>query len=271
MHTGAFDDLANDYDAIFTDTAIGRVLRDLVWARMNTRFGDCRCVLELGCGTGEDAVQLARGGVRVVATDASAEMIRIAQHKALLAGCLDRIAFHCVEMEQLGHVLEGMQFDGVLSNFGAVNCARDFPNLVADVASRLRPGGTLLWVVMGRYVPWEWAWFLLHGRWRAALRRLTPGGVRWRGVTVSYPRPQEMLRWLRPYFRVDRISPLGFALPPSYAGAWLARSPHVLTRLAEVERRGQRWSALAHIADHYVVEGTRLSVGSGARAGPSAS
>jgi hypothetical protein len=174
-------------------------------------------------------------------------------------------------MEQLGSVLDGTQFDGVLSNFGAVNCARDFPGLVADIASRLRPGGTLLWVVMGRYVPWEWAWFLAHRRWRTALRRLAPGGVHWRGITVSYPGLQQMRRWLRPYFRVDRISPLGFALPPTYAGAWLTRSPRALTRLARMERCGQRWTALAHISDHYIIEGTRLSVGRGARPGPSAS
>lgn len=257
MHANAFDELAKDYDAAFTDSPVGRALRDVVWARIDPTFRDCRTVLELGCGTGEDAVRLARGGARVVATDASSQMLEMAREKADSAGCADRIEFRCVAMERLSSVIGARRFDGILSNFGAVNCAADLPQLVADISERVVADGKLLWVILGRYVPWEWGWYLSHGTWDKAWRRLTSGGVEWRGLRVSYPTPCEMMRLLRPTFEIDRLAPLGFALPPSYAAGWIERSSKAFALLRNVECWGQRFSALAHVSDHYIVEATR--------------
>jgi ubiquinone/menaquinone biosynthesis C-methylase UbiE len=257
VNAQAFDDLAARYDATFTGTVLGRALRELVWSRLDDAFRSCRRLIELGCGTGEDALRLARRGTRVVAIDASPAMIEVAREKALSGGCADRIEFHCAAMEDFVVALEERSFDGVLSNFGAVNCIRDLPALVAGVARALAPGGRLLWVIMGKHVPWEWVWYLLRGRWRKAWRRLTPGGANWRGVTIFYPAPGDMARLLSPLFTVDRVSPLGFALPPSYAAAWLERSPRAVALLGRLEGRVQNCSALASLSDHYIIEATR--------------
>jgi SAM-dependent methyltransferase len=259
VHVRAFDDLAAGYDATFTDTALGRALRDLVWLRLDDGFASCERVLDLGCGTGEDALRLARRGTRVVGIDASARMVHLARQKALAAGCATQIDFHCVSMENLRTVLDGESFDGVLSNFGAVNCARDLRALIADVAARLAPTGRLLWVMLGRHVPWEWLWYGMRGELRRAWRRLPRGGADWRGLTVCYPTPAEMRRLLSPWFAVSRVSPLGFALPPSFAGPWLERSPHVLRLLRGMEAAVQDCSALAALSDHYIIEALRLS------------
>jgi ubiquinone/menaquinone biosynthesis C-methylase UbiE len=258
----AFDEMASTYDATFTDTVIGRALREIVWSRFLPVFQSSRQILELGCGTGEDAVQLARSGFRVIATDPSSRMIQVARGKAQGCQCEADIEFHCLDMEQLGPGLDGRIFDGVLSNFGAVNCARGLPALIADIAGRLRPGAPLLWVIMGRRVPWEWLWYLAHGNWSKAWRRLHTGGVQWQGMTISYPTPAQLTSYLRPYFAIDRVAPLGVALPPSYAAAWLERSPRALVALTRLERLAQRSSAFASWSDHYIVEATRLASGS---------
>ncbi|MGH7107266.1 MAG: class I SAM-dependent methyltransferase [Acetobacteraceae bacterium] len=257
MSLCAFDELARDYDANFTASALGRALREIVWSRLERTFGSCGTVLELGCGTGEDAVWLAGRGVRVLASDVSARMIQIARRKAESAGCADRIEFRCVPMQDLRGGLEHRSFDGVLSDFGAINCVRDLASLVADVSALVRPGGRLLWVVMGRYVPWEWIWYLSRGEWTKAWRRTSCQGVPWRGVTVYYPTPAAVIRQLRPAFRIDRLTPLGLALPPSYAGAWLDRSGVALALLKALETVGRRSSALAWLSDHYIIEATR--------------
>jgi len=72
-------------------------------------------------------------------------------------------------MEDIGSFADGDVFDGVLSNFGAVNCVQNLQALVADVAHRLAPGAPLLWVVMGRHAPWEWVWYLMRGQWAQSL------------------------------------------------------------------------------------------------------
>lgn len=264
MHARAFDELAADYDANFSDSALGRTLRSLVWARLEQAFRPPQRVLELGCGTGVDALNLARRGIEVFATDASPAMIEVAQKKAqtlYAGGDTRRVEFHCVPMEHLASALDGQLFDGVLSNFGAINCVRDLRVLVSDIAACLRPGARLVWVVMGRHVPWEWAWFALQGQWSKSWRRLTPGGVSWRGLNLRYPTPGELARLLRPHFKIERIAPLGVALPPSYAGEWLARQPRLSRLLTQLEYRAQDCRALAGLADHYIVEASRLDSG----------
>jgi SAM-dependent methyltransferase len=254
----AFDDMASTYDATFTDTQVGRALREIVWSRLEQVFRPSQRILELGCGTGEDAVRLGRRGVRVVATDPSSQMIQVARRKAIIGNCQRFIEFRCVAMEDIGSFADGEVFDGVLSNFGAVNCVRDLQGLVADIAVRLSPGAPLLWVVMGRHAPWEWLWYLMKGRWRKAWRRLRPGGTEWRGLTISYPTPAQMRSLLQPYFAVTRLAPLGVALPPSYASAWLDRWPIAARLLTRLEGWAQRSSMLASWSDHFLVEAVRL-------------
>ena len=56
-------------------TAIGLLFRHVVQARLEALFGRGDRVLDLGCGTGEDALTLAARGVRVVGIDPSPERI----------------------------------------------------------------------------------------------------------------------------------------------------------------------------------------------------
>ena len=262
MRDCAFDDMAGTYDATFTDTNVGRALREIVWSRLEQVFRPSQRILELGCGTGEDAVRLAGRGMKVVATDPSSRMLQMARCKAVIENCQEHIEFRRIAMEDIGSFAEGEVFDGVLSNFGAVNCVQDLQALVADVAARLAPGAPLLWVVMGRHAPWEWLWYLTRGRWHKAWRRLHPGGIEWRGLTITYPTPAQMKSLLLPHFTVTRLAPLGVALPPSYAAAWLDRSPFAAKVLTRLEWWAQRSSMLASCSDHFIVEAVRIPHGS---------
>src|ERR1700722_16000788 len=117
----AFDAIASGYDSQFTATTLGAAMRRAVWARCAVRFASGSRVLEMNCGTGEDALWLARRGVKVLATDVSAAMLQVAQDKltASPAGALAR--FQRLAWEDLDSFDEG-PFDGLLSNFGGLNC-----------------------------------------------------------------------------------------------------------------------------------------------------
>jgi len=255
--TAAFDGKAHDYDAEFTATGLGSVLRVRVWDRLSVLFAGRERLLELGCGTGEDAVWLARAGHRVVAIDASAEMIQVARQKARDAGCSDRIEFHHLPIERLHELSDREPFDGVFSNFGAVNCLEDVEGLARTLAKMLAPGAPLLFVPMGRYVPWEWAWYLARGNARKAFRRMGKEGTPWRGLTIRYPTPRELARRLAPYFETHRRAALGIALPPSFAADWLDGSPRMLVLLARVERLVSGIPGCAALSDHYILEASR--------------
>jgi ubiquinone/menaquinone biosynthesis C-methylase UbiE len=257
LHAAAFDEIAGDYDADFTHSPVGSALRAIVRRRFETAFAGARRILDLGSGTGEDAISLASSGRHVLAIDASAGMVRAAQEKANRQGFGSHIEFRCLRVEILGSSDTGEPFDGVLSNFGALNCVKDLPATTAAVARKLAPGARLVWVLLGRHVPWEWGWYLLHADPARAGRRLR-GQASWRGLTISYPTPGAVTRMLAPYFHVDALRPLGVALPPSYAAAWLNRRPRLLSALTRLERSLEDRRALAYCADHYIIEATRL-------------
>jgi SAM-dependent methyltransferase len=256
----AFDGLAERYDAQFTATALGAVLRKMSWRRFERAFAGREYLLDIGCGTGEDAIHFAKLGHRVVATDASLQMVRLATRKAELAGCARDIQFVWAPMERLGAELAGETFDGMYSNFGAINCAPDLVTLPRDIAPLMRPGAPLAWVVMGRYVPWEWAWYLARGDAHTAFRRMRAGGVAWRGLQVSYPTPATLARLVQPYFVPRTVTPLGLLLPGSYAAPLFERVPRVLAALARAEHSLQRWHVGGAFADHYCFEARRQFV-----------
>lgn len=255
----AFDGLAAGYDADFSHSALGGLLRQAVWRRLEAAFDAGDRVLELGCGTGEDALHLARRGVRVLATDASPAMLAITRRKADEAGLAERVATRRLAIEELGAAAWvetelGPPFDGAWSSFGALNCVADLPAAGRALAGLLRPGAPLLVSVMGPLVPWEWAWYLGRLEPGRAFRRLAPGGVRWRGLTVRYPSIRALDRALAPAFRRRRVSALGALLPPTYAEGWAARHPRLIARLARWERRLEGFPPLPWLADHYLLE-----------------
>ena len=77
----AFDSLAAKYDDLFTRSMIGRAQRGVVWDALIDTFEPGSHILELNCGTGEDALFLAGHDISVLACDASAHMINTARRR----------------------------------------------------------------------------------------------------------------------------------------------------------------------------------------------
>src|SRR5689334_7897599 len=127
----AFNQVAAQYDALWTNSVVGRAQRDLVWRHIDPLFRAGDRVLDVGCGTGEDAAHLAARSVVVKATDPSPAMLEIARRRlgqnGILAGDWQSST--------------AASFDGVLSNFGALNCAADLDSAARDIARLVRPGG----------------------------------------------------------------------------------------------------------------------------------
>ena len=95
---------------------------------------EARSLLEIGAGTGQDAVFFAEAGLDVTAVDLSPEMVRKCQEKGLEASVRD--------IKHLNFPPES--FDAVFT----VNCLlhvpnEDLPEALREVRSVLRPGGLL--------------------------------------------------------------------------------------------------------------------------------
>lgn len=253
-----FDAVATGYDGAFTQTRLGRWLRAAVWESLEASFAEGHRVLELGCGTGEDAVWLANRGVRVMATDAAPAMLEVARRKVEAAGVVEGVAIEPLDLTELdpGRWASGA-FDGAFSSFGPLNCVRRRRPVAEALARWVRPGGRVVLVVMGPFCPWEIAWHLLHGEMRTAFRRFRAGASARVGdepaVRVWYPSPRRLRAEFAPHFRLVETRGIGVVVPPSALGGVVERRPRLLAGLVGLETRVARRFPAPWVSDHYLL------------------
>lgn len=248
-----FDAAANSYDTAFTATHMGRQLRAMVWKRITPYLRPGMGVLDLGCGTGEDAIWLAQQGCYVLAADGSPVMLRIVAEKAARLGVSDRIETLTLDLNNPPERLRlASRFELVLSNFGALNCIADLDALGRDLARWTTPGGHVALNVMGRFCVWEFIWFLAQLR-PKSLRRLrgrataSIGGER---IAVYYWGIRQLKQMLRPALILKEIAGIGIALPPTYMFSHLERYPRLVAWLTRLETRLSASPVFAGLSDH---------------------
>jgi SAM-dependent methyltransferase len=234
-----WDHAAETYQQDFAGTVIGRTRREAIWRELDATFHAGQKILEINCGTGLDAAHLAERGATVVACDISRRMIELAREHARARGVPERITHRVLPTEQLGSLIAEGPFDGAFSSFSGLNCVEDLEPVGRNLAQLVRPGGAFVASVMGRFVPWEVAWFAAHGNLKAATRR-------WRlkpvyqlegdGIAVVLRSVSEMQRTLAPEFRLTRWKGIGIAVPPSYMERWAARAAWLTRGLAALDR-----------------------------------
>lgn len=123
-----YDEKASDYVALSADLSKG----DTRLAAFIAACGPDGRVLDLGCGPGHYAAEMAKAGLAVDATDASAEMVRLAN------------AFPGVTARQATFDdLDGSEiYDGVWANFSLLHAPRDaMPRHLSSIRQALKPGG----------------------------------------------------------------------------------------------------------------------------------
>jgi ubiquinone/menaquinone biosynthesis C-methylase UbiE len=202
-----FDQVADRYDETWTNTRIGRMQRDVVWRELDCLVPPRARVLDLGCGTGEDAAHLEQAGATVDAIDGSAGMVAAARRRGVNARLLP--------IEQVVE-LSGDVYDLILSNFGALNCVRDLAALGLGLARLTRSGGALAVCVMNRFCLWETLHYAVRGQFQKAARRWTGETETSSGLTVYYPTARGIEAAFAPEFRLIRDVGIGVAVPPSY-------------------------------------------------------
>lgn len=102
-------------------------------------------ILDVGCGTGTDALTLASWGYRVVGVDPDARAIATARGRATRRGLWRRVQFEVLGGEKLRESRFGSKaFDVVLHTLVANNLRRGREGHFRSVAAAMRPDGLLV-------------------------------------------------------------------------------------------------------------------------------
>lgn len=263
----AFEAVADVFDERFGEWASVAAQRRAVRRQLLAAFPEGSRLLEVGGGTGEDAIFLAKHGRRILLTDGAPSMIERARKKAIEAGLADRVETEAVAIEELpafasrrvaGH---SPAFTGAYSNFASFNCVTDLSEAGRALATLLSPGSRALLVVFGPWAPVEILTLLLRGQPRAAVRRFSRGPVSarlgGREFPVSYPRPAEFAHAFAPFFQLRRAVGIGVFVPPSSAEPEISRWPRLLSALEALDRVAAR--PLSRLGDHVLLDFERMA------------
>jgi ubiquinone/menaquinone biosynthesis C-methylase UbiE len=259
----AFDAIAPAFDDRFGPWLSVAAQRRAVRSALLQAFPPGGQILELGGGTGEDALFLAKRGFQLCLTDASPAMISVARAKLDRFSVTTEVAAAEDYEDFASRHLDagGALFDGAFSNFAPLNCVTDLRPVAKGMARLMKPGAAAMLVVFGTCCPGEWVTEVLRGRPRQALRRShrgeIPARLARREFRVVYHRRQELVSAFAPWFVLERRVGIGVTVPPSAAEPWISSHPRVLRLMESIDRRVAE--KMAAFGDHILYQFRRTA------------
>jgi len=145
-----FDPIANEYD-LWYEKPLGKFV-DEVETKLALELFQPKpgmYVLDVGCGTGNFSIKLAKLGVKVVGIDISEEMLKIAREKAKRLG----LQIEFVKMNIYSLQFPSDHFDGVFS-MATFEFIREPKKAFEEMMRVLKPSGYLLIGTINKDSPW---------------------------------------------------------------------------------------------------------------------
>jgi SAM-dependent methyltransferase len=229
----AFDGVAENYDHHIMDNEMNLWLRNRSVALLKRSFRPGETVLEIGCGTGTETLSLARHGVTVIASDVSSKMLRILERKASkssLEGRVKTLHARPYELKEKLKLAGLTEIDGAYSTYGAINTDPLLPQLFRDLASIVRPKGTLILGVWNRYCLSEIFGYSLRMKpslVAARMRNPVPVGKSRFCIASNAYTVDSMKSLMKGSFEVKKVLGVEIFLPPSNLVHYLPPRPLV--------------------------------------------
>lgn len=212
-------------------------------------------IADVGCGTGDDTLFLARRGYLVTAVDPSFAMLAVARHKINGAGCENRVHFvqaSAAEWAQKYAVRRSNRepYQAIVSGFGALSAEPDLQRLRVAFAELLDSHGVVCAMPMGRISPWHFVAPWKAGGVQTVLSRVVRGRATARigteTLNIRYFFPSEFIQLFSPEFVPIHVEQMGFFMPPpemfTKPGRILETCTHLLAQL-ERQYTGPKWGA----------------------------
>jgi len=253
----AFSGQAPVFDELYNSDTIINYKRDRVRKHVLRNLTPGSSILELNCGTGEDAIYFAGKSYTIHATDISGGMLyqlvqKVGKHKMN-----KKVSFELCSYTNLDELKNKGPFDMVFSNFAGLNCTGDLDKVLASLSSLLNPNGLVTFVILPKFCLWETI-LVFKGKFRTALRRFFSGGGRKARVEGNYFKcwyynPSYITKRLKKEFDLVGIEGLCTIVPPSYMESFAEKHPSSFKFLRKWENRLKTKWPWKYIGDYYII------------------
>ena len=218
-------------------------------------------LLELNCGSGDDALFFSAQGFHVHATDISEGMLKMLESK--LSTCEShRITTEKISFAELPQLRNKGPFDAVYSNFGGLNCTGELQNVLRDLHPLVKKGGTVTLVLISSFCLWEFL-LLFKGKFRTAFRRFFSDKGRKAHIegsyfTCWYYHPSFVRRHLAGFEPVS-LEGLCSVVPPSYLEGFADKYPKLFEWLALKEKQLKHRWPWKYCGDYFIASFRKIS------------
>jgi len=253
----AFSGQAPVFDELYNSDTIINYKRDRVRKHVLRNLVPGSSILELNCGTGEDAIYFAGKNYHVHATDISGGMLyqlvqKVGKHKMN-----KRISFELCSYTHLEELKNKGPFDMVFSNFAGLNCTGDLDKVLTSLPALLNPSGLVTFVILPKFCLWE-TLLVFKGKFRTAFRRFFSGAGRKARVEGNYFKcwyynPSYITKRLKNDFDLVAIEGLCTIVPPSYMEGFAEKHPSSFKFLRKWENRLKTKWPWKYIGDYYII------------------
>jgi SAM-dependent methyltransferase len=259
-----FDRAAKLYDATYgppSESGRGNALMGWLQNEFLTMLHDTfpagAGLLDIGSGTGNEALKMVQSGYNVLGIDISPAMVRQAQTKMAVYGLQRGVSFRTLPAAHLHKMDERGPFQGAYSSLGTLNTEPNLAGLAHDLDILLEPGAAFVAVVMNRHCLFETL---------RKLRRVDDGvldrSIEWEearagagGVVapVKFYTPDEFATYFAPFFTVEAVCAFPLWMPPVQLHALYNDNPARFTRREGRERRMRTWPGFRSWGDHFLM------------------
>lgn len=248
----AFDASARSYDGQFDSSPVTSRLRETLYRMIKLRVPAGGTIVDLGCGTGTDAVNLASLGYHVIGLDTSEGMLAQARRKGR---GIQGLSFERGSLLDLNKIAS-KSAEVVLSNFGALNCIQNPGDIAPSIARITRAGGFFLAVVMPRVSPWEIVAGLTRANSGMAFRRFRSDAMAAGFQNGTFPVYYHSHSALRSTFGTwfTETGARGWCVvaPPPHATNFVTKFPRLTHGLTVIDRALGALPLVRGIGDHFL-------------------
>jgi ubiquinone/menaquinone biosynthesis C-methylase UbiE len=214
-------------------------------------------MLELNCGTGEDALYFAQHGFNIHATDISTGMLDVFKKKLDNLNQTGNITIEECSFTDLDHLSTKKQFDYIYSNFGGLNCTGELDKVLQSLNERVKKDGVITLVIVSKFCLWELL-LMFKGKFKTAFRRFFSGNGRKAHVEGVYFKcwyysPSFVKKNLAAHFELIGTEALCAIVPPSYFENFALKHPKLYNIFKKQENRLKNKWPWKYMGDYFIV------------------